>query len=109
MENFIVLIIVSSPVWILPLPFISGNRIYLGAICALCFLLFTVEPIWTSVVARGSDSGVGLFLSLVKVVLAAMLAGLLLAVTRRRHHRFFFGTMLGCAVVGFFGLLAVRL
>ena len=109
MENLIVLIIVASPVWILPLPFISGNRIYLGAISALCFLLFTVEPIWTSVVARGSDSGIGLLLSMATAVLAAVFAGLMLAVTRRRHHRFFFGIMLGCAVVGLLGLLAVRL
>jgi len=109
MKNFIVLVIISSPIWILPLPFISGNRIYLGAISALCFLFFTVEPVWTSVVARGSDSGLGLLLSMATTALAAMLAGLLLAVTRRRHHRIFFGIMLACAVAGALGLVAVRL
>ena len=109
MANFFVCVLLASPLWVPVLPFISANRTYCRIISGVCFLLFTVEPVWTSVVDRGGDAGLGMFLSLGTAVLAAVVAAVLLAATRKRHHRMFFGVMLGCAVAGILGVVAVRM
>ena len=109
MANFLVCVLLASPFWAPVLPFVSANRTYRWMISGVCFLLFTVEPVWTSIVDRGGDAGLGMFLSLGTAVLAAVVAAVLLAATKKRHHRMFFGVMLGCAAAGILGVIAVRM
>lgn len=107
--NLYISVYFTSPFWMLALPFISTHRIYRWASYAVCFFFFAMSPVWTSIIDRAAEGGLGMLLSVGISILAALFSLVLLVVTRQRHHRIYFGVMLGSAVVGILGVFAVRM
>jgi hypothetical protein len=106
MSNFFLNVYLSSPFWVLALPVISSHLIYRLISYAVCFVLFTVLPIMSGLLDHSGDfAGLGTLLCLGVNVFATVFASFLLIVGKKKSSRFFYGVMIGCAVVGFLGAL----
>jgi hypothetical protein len=109
MSNFFLNFYLSSPFWVLASPVISSHRIYRLISYAVCFVLFTVFPMMSGLLDhRGDFAGLGTLLCLGVNVLATVFATFLLIVWKKKSCRFFYGVMIGCAVVGFLGALLLQ-
>jgi hypothetical protein len=109
MRNFLFNVYLSSPFWVLASPVISSHLIYRLISYAVCFVFFTLFPIMSGLLDhRGDFAGLGTLLCLVVNVFATVFATVLLIVWKKKSSRFFYGVMIGCAVVGFLGALLLQ-